>query len=89
MTLSFQEYVLQQKEDKQLREFFAGTSKENTFKSFKTPVLILLAAVGIFIFVTQDAIYQKITGLLTSLTSLLPLLTNMFNKPPAAKANGE
>jgi len=43
-------------------------------------LFILITAAGIFIFVTQDAIYQKITGLITSLTSLLPLLSNLFNK---------
>ena len=83
MTLSFQEYVLQQKDDKDLTTYHASTIKENTWKKMRTPLLILLTAVGIFIFVTQDAIYQKITGLLTTLTSLLPLLSNMFK--PAGK----
>jgi hypothetical protein len=81
VTLSFQEYVLQQKDDKQLKGFLATSGKQGTWKNFRTPLFILLAAVGIFIFVTQDAIYQKITGLIASLTSLVPLLTNLFNKP--------
>jgi hypothetical protein len=80
MTLSFQEYILKMKEDPDINTFLTKTAKEDTWKKFKTPLLILLTAIGIFIFVTQEQAYQKITGLLTTLTSLLPLLSNMFNK---------
>ena len=85
MTLSFQEYVLQMKEDKDVNSLLSNATKTDSWKKIKYPLLILLAAVGIFIFVTQDAIYQKITGLITSLTSLLPLLTNLFNKQTPEK----
>lgn len=85
MTLSFQEYVLLRKGDKQISNFVQTAAKEDTWKKLKTPLLILLTCVGIFIFFTQDAVYQKITGLLTSLTSLLPLLTRLFN----TKENGK
>ena len=85
MTLSFQEYILQMKEDKQISGFIEAAAKEDTWKKLKSPILIGLTCVGVFIFFTQDAVYQKITGLLTSLTSLLPLLTNLFN----SKENGE
>jgi hypothetical protein len=81
MTLSFQEYVLKMKEDPDINTFLTKTAKEDTWKKFKTPLLVLLTAIGIFIFATQEQTYQKITGLLTTLTSLLPLLSNMFNKP--------
>jgi hypothetical protein len=85
MTLSFQEYILQMKEDKQISGFIQTAAQEDTWKKLKTPILIGLTCVGVFIFFTQDAVYQKITGLLTSLTSLLPLLTNLFN----SKENGK
>ncbi|HEV3252317.1 MAG TPA: hypothetical protein VGZ71_15260, partial [Puia sp.] len=58
----------------------AKVSTEDSWKKFKVPMLLVLAGIGIFIFVTQGAIYQKITGLLTSISSLLPLLTGLFNK---------
>ena len=63
----------------------AKTEKEDTWKKLKNPFLIILTAVGIFIFVTQEEVYQKITGLLATLTSLLPLLSNMFK--PANKGD--
>ena len=61
-------------------------AKEDTWKKFKTPLLVLLTCVGVFIFFTQDTIYQKVTGLLASSTSLLPLLTNLFNSKDKVKA---
>jgi hypothetical protein len=80
MTTSFQEYVLQMKMDPDITAFMAKVSTEDSWKKFKVPMLLVLAGIGIFIFVTQGAIYQKITGLLTSISSLLPLLTGLFNK---------
>jgi hypothetical protein len=85
VTLSFQEYILLKKDDPDINVFMATAVKEDTWKKLKNPLLILLACVGVFIFFTQDAVYQKITGLLTSVTSLLPLLTNLFNP----KGNGK
>ncbi len=87
MTLSFQEYVLQMKEDTDLNAFLVKTAKEDTWKKFKTPLFILLTAIGIFILVTQQEAYQKITGLLAALTSLVPLLSNLFNKT-TSKSDG-
>ncbi len=80
MTTSFQEYVLHMKKDPDITAFMTKASKEDSWKKFKVPLLLVLAGIGIFIFITQDAIYQKITGLLTSISSLLPLLTGLFNK---------
>jgi hypothetical protein len=78
-TLALQQYILQIKNDPDITLFQTTTLKEDGFKKFKVPLLLVLAGVGLFIFFTQDAIYQKITGLLASLSSILPLLTNMFN----------
>jgi hypothetical protein len=76
---ALQQYILQIKNDPDITLFQTTTIKEDGLKKFKVPLLLVLAGVGLFIFFTQDAIYQKITGLLASLSSLMPLLTNMFN----------
>jgi hypothetical protein len=88
VTLSFQEYILLKKDDPDINVFMQAAVKEDTWKKLKSPLLILLACVGVFIFFTQDAVYQKITGLLTSFTSLLPLLTNLFNPKSNGKPDG-
>jgi hypothetical protein len=82
MTLSFQEFVLEKKDDQELRDFQLITSKQDVWRKFRTPLLILFTALGIFIFFTQQEIYQKIAGLLTSLTTLVPMLSGLFNKTP-------
>ncbi len=87
MTLSFQEYILQMKDDDELNTFLNKAKKEDTWKKIQTPLLVLLMAAGIFIFATQEEVYKKITGLLTSISSLLPLLTGMFGKPASKSAD--
>jgi hypothetical protein len=87
MTLSFQEYVLQMKDDPDLNTFLTQARKEDTWKRIQTPLLILLMSAGIFIFATQEEVYKKITGLLTSLTSLLPILSGMFGKSSGKTAD--
>jgi hypothetical protein len=88
MTLSFQEYVLQMKDDPDLNTFLSQAKKEDTWKRIQTPLLILMMSAGIFIFATQEEVYKKITGLLTSLTSLLPMLSGMFGgKSPGKSAD--
>ncbi len=86
MTLSFQEYVLQMKDDTDLNTFLDQAKKEDTWKRIQTPLLILLMAAGIFIFATQEDVYKKITGLLASLTSLLPMLSGMFGNKSSGKS---
>ena len=87
MTLSFQEYILQRSADPELNTFLSQAKKENTWNRIQTPLLVLLMAAGIFIFATQEEVYKKITGLLTTITSLLPLLNGMFGK--ASSKGGE
>ena len=76
-----QEYALEKKEDPELNAILVKAAKEDTWKKIKSPLLILLMAAGIFIFLTQQDVYQKIYGLLATLTTLLPLLGGLFNKP--------
>ena len=87
MTLSFQEFVLGKKDDPELKDFQVITAKEDTWKKFRSPLLILLTALGIFIFLTQQEVYQKVTGLLAALTTLVPLLSNLLNRS-SGKSDG-
>jgi len=86
MTLSFQEYVLQMKDDTDLNTFLNQAKKEDTWKRIQTPLLILMMCAGIFIFATQEEVYKKITGLITSLTSLLPMLSGMLGGKSSGKS---
>jgi hypothetical protein len=80
VTTSLREYILEKKGDEQVKTYMKRADAEDNWKHLKIPLFLILAGIGIFVFVTQDAIYQKITGLLTSVTSLLPLVSSIFSK---------
>ncbi|PWT74477.1 MAG: hypothetical protein C5B59_11095 [Bacteroidetes bacterium] len=80
MTISFQEFVLLKKNETDIQEYVQTAASKSTIKKFRTPLLIGLAAIGIFLFVTQDAVYQKIMALLTSATSLFGFISDLFKK---------
>ena len=63
MTLSFQEYILQMKDDPEFNVFLSKAKKEYTWNKVQTPLLILIMAAGIFIFATQEEVYKKINEL--------------------------
>ena len=86
MTLSFQEYILQMKDDPDLNTFLTQAKKEDTWKRIQTPLLILLMAAGIFIFATQEDVYKKNNRIARFLTSLLPMLSGMFGNKSSGKS---
>jgi len=80
MTHSFHNYVIGQAGTKVIAVQLKKAKRQGSWQHFRVPVLLVIAAAGIFIFVTQEAMYQKITGLFTSLSTLLPLVTQFFDK---------
>jgi len=74
MTISFQEYILHQKTDPAISDRIKVASRENLWKKIKIPLLIFLGLVGIFIYFTQESIYEKISGLFASSGSILSLI---------------
>jgi hypothetical protein len=87
VTESFRQFVLEQKSDSSLELYFKQVKSLNSTAQIRVPLLLLVAVIGIFIFITQDALYQKITGLFASLSSLFPLLTGFLGKG-GGKSNG-
>jgi len=72
MTHSFHNFILNQGDNETVIRQLKQAREQG--QNIKTPLLLILAVAGIFIFLTQETIYQKITGLLTSLGSLVPLI---------------
>jgi len=79
MTMSFREFVLGERDDKNVVTELNRAASKDSWKQFKIPLLLVLSLIGLFTFVTQDMLYQKVTGLLTSLGSLLPLFSSLFS----------
>lgn len=80
MTQSFHNFILDQSEDRIIVQQLKRAKTQGSWQNLKVPFLLIVAATGIFIFITQEAVYQKITGLFTSLGSILPLITQFFGK---------
>ncbi len=81
LTGSLHNFVLDQSRDKSIVSQMKKAREQGSWQNFRTPLFLIVATAGIFVFLTQDAIYQKITGLLTSISSLVPLISQLFYKP--------
>jgi hypothetical protein len=80
ITRSLHNFVLNQSGNRVIRAQLKKAREQGSWERLRVPLFLLLSAAGIFVFLTQDAIYQKMTGLLTSIGSLLPLISQFFNK---------
>jgi hypothetical protein len=87
VTRSFREYVLGQFEDADVAALLKKSRQTGSWLSFKTPLTILLTAFGLFLFFTQDAMFQKLTGLLTSLVSIGAQFSTLFDRTAAGIKN--
>ena len=80
ITHSLHNYILDRSGDKAIVTQMKKAREQGSWQRLRVPLFLLLSAAGIFVFLTQDAIYQKMTGLLTSIGSLVPLISQFFNK---------
>jgi hypothetical protein len=80
VTDSFREYVLDQAVDKDIVASLKKSRHNGSWQAFKLPLTILFTAFGLFIFFTQDALYQKLGGLFTSLISMGAQISSFFDK---------
>ena len=80
MTRSFHDFVLNRSGSNVITEQMKMARTQGSWNKLKLPFLLVVAAAGIFVFLTQDAVYQRITGLLTSLGSNVPHITQYFDK---------
>jgi hypothetical protein len=80
ITPSFREFVLLKAEDPEVIAALKNSRQKGTWLSFKTTLMILITAAGLFVFFTQDALFQKMTGLLASLVSLTTQFSTLFDK---------
>jgi hypothetical protein len=62
--------------------------KANAWESFKKPFMLMLFAVAALIFFTQQEIWQRISALITGLSTSLPLLFGLFRSGPKASSSG-
>ena len=85
MTPGFREWILRTRDNEAFNAIADKARQEGYWENIRKPLLLLLAVPGIFIFVTQDDVSQKITGFITAITPLLPLLRSFFPKKEEVK----
>jgi hypothetical protein len=84
---AFHEFVLHQSGDKDVRTYLRIARQKSSWQSFKLPVMLLFGSFGLFIFFTQEDLYQKIAGLAASFVSIRPLLLSIFDKSSSSTDN--
>jgi hypothetical protein len=82
------------KEDIKVYKYMMSVRKQGFWQAFRVPLQVILGAAGLFIFFTQEALSQKIIGLLTSLPFITQMLASFFersngqkNKDPGSDQN--
>lgn len=80
VTDSFREFVLQKSDDPQVIATLKRSRQKGQWTSFKTGLMILFTAFGLFIFLTQDSLFQKMTGLLTALITMSSQFSTIFGR---------
>ncbi|HEX8329138.1 MAG TPA: cache domain-containing protein [Hymenobacter sp.] len=83
---SFRNYILSSLTRQQALRIEQETSQGGTWASVRLPLFLLLAAVGVFIFVTQRSAWSEAQTYLTALTGVLPLLYRLLSLAPLASS---
>jgi hypothetical protein len=70
---SFRVYILKQKNSEELLQLKSDLRRESTWQTFRVPFLIIILGTALFIFITQEQTFQRITALLTGITTVFTL----------------
>lgn len=73
ISVSFRNYILEKKEDAEILKLKSEFHHQGAWTKVRTPVLITIAAVCIFLFITQEDLMQRIAALIPTLTALFGL----------------
>ncbi len=82
--LSFRNYILSKKNSDEIEILLKEYSAPGTWDSMKIPMFSIVGAVAVFLIVTQGDFTQKLTGIITSIAALLPLVFRLFDKKATA-----
>ncbi|HMH20517.1 MAG TPA: hypothetical protein VK563_02020, partial [Puia sp.] len=88
MSLSFREWVLRQYASPEIAAVMKKGQEQGSWQNMKMPLLLILAIPGLFIFITQDDIYQKIMGFVTAIGPLFHLVSSLLSKPEPKEPKG-
>jgi uncharacterized membrane protein HdeD (DUF308 family) len=70
--------VLEKKNSPEMYQMQKKFQQNSSWQSFRTPVLIILLGIAMFIFFTQEQTFQKLTAIVAGVSSVLSLLLKFF-----------
>ncbi len=90
MTQSFRNFLITKETSEEIRRL-GEQGKKGSWGTLRTVFYVILIAVSIFIFVSQDEASKRLITIVTSLGALLPAILKLFDKsalgaPTAAKS---
>jgi hypothetical protein len=80
MSMSFRNFITLKKGDSEIVKLKDQYKSQGTWSSIRTPLLVGIAAIGIFLFITQDGLFQRIGALIPTLSSILGLGSTLVGK---------
>jgi len=85
MSVSFRNFILDKKNTPELSTLGQKFHIQGTWGKLRTPVLVIITAIGAFIFITQQNLLQRMTALIPTLSAVLGLGTLILgSKSPSA-----
>lgn len=75
----FSQFVAKLAETENLRDLEEEINATGTWQKYRTPLLITLTGILLFVFITQQDTYGEVVGLLGSIAASLPLLLKLMN----------
>ena len=75
---SFRAYLITKSGTNEINELHIRQKQNSTWQALKTPFIIVLISIAVFIFFTQETAFQKILALVGGLGTLLTLIPKIF-----------
>lgn len=78
--ISFREFVLQKKGTDEIRNLKESYSVPGLWATIRIPTLIIISASAVLLLLTQESVSQRVTGLITSVGAIIPVLLDIAKK---------
>jgi hypothetical protein len=73
MSVSFRNFILDKRNSQELSSLSQKFHLQGSWAKLRTPVLVIITAIGAFLFITQQDLLQRMTALVPTLSAVLGL----------------
>ncbi|HJS54956.1 MAG TPA: hypothetical protein VJ765_10440, partial [Chitinophagaceae bacterium] len=86
MSVSFRNYILDKGKSEEVVKLKEEFHVHGTWSKLRTPVLIAITAIGTFLFITQQDMFQRVAALVPTISAILGLGTLILGSKAKAGA---